>query len=74
VGKEVRPQIDVALGAPQRPKIFADVVGLRIAVDHRRDHEGVVEDLAEAKLLGEIVRAPEQSGGRRLPARNSSRR
>ena len=63
---EIRTQIGVTLGTPQRHKILADIVMFRIAVDHRSDHEGVVDDLTEAELLGEIVWAIEESDGRRL--------
>src|SRR6516225_3565913 len=64
---EVGAQIDVALGPLQGSEISADVVGLGRAVDHRRDHEGGVYDLAEAELFGEIVRSVEQGDGRRAP-------
>ena len=40
--------------------------GSGVAVEHGGDHEGVVDDLAEAQLLGEVVGAAEERAGRRL--------
>src|SRR5215468_9828496 len=62
---EVGSQINVALRPLQGPEIFADVVRLRIAIDHRRDHKGVIDDFAEAQLFGEIIGTAEQSYRRR---------
>ncbi len=45
---------------------LAQVLRVRSAGDHRADHEGVVDDLAEAELLGKIVRPAEQGAGRQL--------
>ena len=50
----------------QRPEVALDVLRIGIAVDHGRDHEGGVDDLAEAELLGEVIRAVEQRGRRAL--------
>ncbi len=66
VGVELRPQIDVALGAAQRLEILLHVLHVRIAVDHGADHEGGVDDLAISLLFGEVIRAAEQGGGLRL--------
>jgi len=66
VGVEIGTQVNVALGAPQRPEVLEDVVGFRITVDHRSYHEGVVDDLAAAKLFREIVGSIEQSDGGRF--------
>ena len=63
---EIGPDVDVALRALQRPEEPLEVLGVRLAVDHRRDHERGVDDLPEAELLGEVVRAAEQGGRRRL--------
>ena len=41
----------------QRAEELAQVLRIGIARDHRRDHEGGVDDLAEAELLGEVIRA-----------------
>ena len=64
VSVKIRPQIDVALRAPERAEEFAQVFGLGIPAHHCRDHEGRIDDLAEAELLREVVRTAEQ--GRRL--------
>ena len=46
-------------------KIATDVLGIGRTVDHRGDHEGGVDHLAEAELLDEVVGPAEQ---RRRPA------
>ena len=56
----VGAQVEVTLGAAQRAEELAQILGVEIAVDHRRDHEGRVDDLAEAALLGKIIGAAEQ--------------
>ncbi len=63
---KLRPHVDVALRAAQRVEKLAQVFRVRRAGDHRGDHEGVVDDLAEAELLREIVRPGEQRAGRQL--------
>src|SRR5271156_1582284 len=60
------PQIDVALGTAQRAKIFAYILRVRRAGDHRRDHERGVDDLTETELLDEIIRPAEQRSCRHL--------
>jgi len=59
-------QVDVALRPLQGAEEFAQVLRLRLAADHGGDHETGVDDLAEAKLLGEVVRPGKQRRGRRL--------
>ena len=46
-------------------KIAADSVELHAIRHHRRDHEGGVRDLAEAKLLQKVILGTEHGGGRR---------
>src|SRR3569623_445664 len=53
---ELRPQVEVALRLAQRAEELAQVLRVRIAVDHGADHEGAVAHLAIAALLREIVR------------------
>ena len=60
------PQVDVALRAAQRAEILLHVLRVHVARDHGGDHEGGVDDLAEAELLGEVVRAAEQRRRRHL--------
>ena len=50
---------EIALGAAQGADESAQVFGFGVAVDHRRDHEGRVEDFAETELLGEVIGAAE---------------
>src|SRR6266700_1904201 len=57
---QLRPQIDIALRPAQRLEVTSHVRHIGIAVDHRADHEGGVDDLAIAELLGEIIGAAEQ--------------
>src|SRR5712692_10178774 len=57
---ELGPQIDVALRAAQRPEVLPDVLRIGIAGEHRRNHEGGVDDLAETELLDEVVRPAEE--------------
>src|SRR5215475_6738922 len=66
MGVELQPQVDVALGLAQGTEELAQVFGIGIAVDHGADHEGGVDNLAEAELLGEVIGATEQVYGRRL--------
>ena len=56
----LRPQIDIALCPAQRLKVTSYVRHIGFAVDHRADHEGSVDDLAIAELLGEIIGAAKQ--------------
>ncbi len=63
----IRPQIDIALARFRRAIELLHVFRVRVAGDDRGDHERGVDDLAEAQLLGEIVRAAEQRRGRRTP-------
>ena len=63
---ELRPQVDIALGLAQRAEELAQVFRVGIAVDHGADHEGAVDHLPEAELLGEVIRPAEQVDGRRL--------
>src|SRR5882757_1050998 len=59
---ELGAQVDVALRLPERAEIAPDVLRLRRSLDHRGDHEGGVDDLAEAKLFGEVVGTVEERG------------
>ena len=52
--------LDVVLQESISAEEFAQVFGVGVAVDHRRDHEGRVDDFAEAELLGEVIGAAEQ--------------
>ena len=63
---EFGPQVDVALRPSQRAEELADVLRLGVAVEHGGDHECVVDDLAEAQLLGEVVGPAEERAGRCL--------
>src|SRR5215813_360206 len=63
---QLRAQVDVALRLLERAEIAPDIFRIRRALDHRRDHEGGVDDLAESKLLGEIIWPVEQRGRRAL--------
>jgi hypothetical protein len=50
MGVALGAKIDIA--APfQGAEIFAHVLGIGIAADHGRDHEGAVDDFAETELL-----------------------
>ena len=51
VGVELGPKIDVALRAAQRAEVSLDVFRVGLALDHRGDHEGGIDHLAEAELL-----------------------
>src|ERR1700722_3179886 len=62
----LRPQVDVTLGALERAEEFSQILRVGIAGHDRPDHEGGVDHLAEAELLGEVVGAAEQVHGRRL--------
>jgi hypothetical protein len=42
----------VAQGAEE----FAQVFRVGVAVYHRREHEGRVDDFAEAELLGQVIK------------------
>jgi hypothetical protein len=55
----VGAQVEVALRAVQGAEEFAQILGVGVAVDHRRDHKGHVDDFAEAELLGEVIGAAE---------------
>src|SRR5262247_2232561 len=57
---ELGPQVDVALRLAQGAEELAQVFGIGIAVDHGADHEGAVDHLPEAELLGEVIRPAEQ--------------
>ena len=59
----VGTQVEVALRAAQGAEVFAQILGVGVAVDHRRDQEGGVDDFAEAELLGEIIGSAEQGRG-----------
>src|SRR3954465_3068259 len=60
---ELRAQIDVALGFPQRAVVLPHVLRIGLVVEHGGHHEGGVDHLAEAHLLEEVIRAGEH--GRR---------
>src|SRR4051812_39586161 len=53
-------------GRGRGPEIFLHIFRVRRAGEHGRDHEGRVDDLAEAELLEEVVRAAEERRRRRL--------
>src|SRR5262245_34235919 len=59
MGVEFRPQVDITLRPPQRPDESSQIFWIWVAVDHGRNHEGGIDDFAEAKLLGEIIRTAE---------------
>src|SRR2546430_17670531 len=63
---ELGAEVDVTLGAPKRPKVLLDVLGVRLAGDHRCDHERRVNDLSEAELLRQVVRSAEERYSRDL--------
>ena len=60
-------EVDVHLGTAQRGQVPGDV-GLAdiVAGDQEADHKGGVEHLAEAELLGDVERDPEQGSRRHL--------
>ena len=70
MGVELGPQVDVALRALQRGEGLRRSAD-RVAGDHRRHHEGRIDDFPEAELLREVIGAAEQRG-RRAPARRSA--
>ena len=60
-GCSVPAEVNWRCAFPSRGNI-AYVFRIGIAVDHRRDHEGGVDHLAETELFGEVIGAVEQRG------------
>src|SRR6185437_1516246 len=62
---KLRSKVDIALRLAQGAEELSQVLRIGIAVDHGGNHEGRVDDFAETKLLGEVIRPAEQIDGRR---------